>query len=44
MVAKIRGWKYATSQKNETLMQQSLVSLAPLSICVEADSWYPDPC
>jgi len=35
----ISSWKYATQTKNEKEIQSNLVAWAPLSICVDAESW-----
>jgi cathepsin F len=39
VAAKISGWSYVTTTKNETQMQVGLVAKGPLSICVDASSW-----
>jgi len=39
VVASIKDWKYATSGKDEKILQQNLVSWGPLSICVDAQYW-----
>jgi len=39
VVAKITGWKAATKDFDEALMQQNLVSWSPLSVCVDASKW-----
>jgi C1A family cysteine protease len=39
VVAKISGYKYACQNNNENDMQANLASWAPLSICVDAESW-----
>jgi cathepsin F len=39
VVAKISGFKYATTNSDETTMKGNLVSYAPLSICVDAANW-----
>jgi C1A family cysteine protease len=38
-VASISGFKYATTTGNETAMQVAMLTVGPLSICVEADTW-----
>jgi len=38
VVAKISGWKYATTQDDETTLQNNLL-LKPVSICVDAANW-----
>jgi len=35
----ISNWQYATSNSDETTMQNNLVSWGPLSICVDAEPW-----
>jgi len=37
--ATIQTWKWATSFEDETTLQQNLVSVAPLSICLDAENW-----
>jgi len=37
--ATIKTWKWATNYDNEVLLQQNLMSFAPLSICVDASNW-----
>jgi len=37
--AVISNWKYATTNDDEKLLQQNLVSWGPLSICVDAANW-----
>jgi len=39
VVAKISNWKYATQNNDEKTMQNNLATIAPLSICVDAESW-----
>lgn len=39
VLAKISGFKYATTQGDEKTLQQNLVGNAPLSICVDAANW-----
>jgi len=39
VVAKISSWKYACSSKDETTLQNNLVSWGPVSICVDAEYW-----
>jgi len=39
IAAKIKSWKYATSDYDETLLQKNLVSWGPLSVCVDAANW-----
>jgi len=36
---KISSWKYATRSNNENEVKTNLVAWAPLSICVDAESW-----
>jgi len=38
-VAQIKTWEWATSWFNETELQQTLVTVGPLSICVDASVW-----
>ena len=38
-VANITGFERITTTRNETAMQAYLVTQAPLSVCVEADTW-----
>jgi len=38
-VAKIKGYSWATRTLNEDAIQQALYSVAPLSICVDAETW-----
>jgi len=35
----ISNWKYGTQNSDETVMQTNLVSVGPLSICVDAEPW-----
>jgi len=35
----ISNWQYATSNSDESTMQNNLVSWGPLSICVDAEPW-----
>jgi len=35
----ISGWKYATKTKNEAQMKEAVATVAPLSICVDAEPW-----
>jgi len=35
----ISNWKYATTNSDETTMQNNLVAWGPLSICVDAEPW-----
>jgi C1A family cysteine protease len=37
--ATITSWGYATTTKNETAMQVSLVNISPLSVIVDAETW-----
>jgi len=37
--ATISNWTYVTTNSNETEMQVALVEKAPLSICVDAETW-----
>lgn len=37
--AKVAGFKTATTSKDETTLQNNLVSWGPLSICVDASKW-----
>jgi C1A family cysteine protease len=39
VVARIKGWAYATTKANETAMQAAMVTNGPLSICVDASTW-----
>jgi len=39
VVAKISSWKYACQSKDETTLQNNLVSWGPVSICVDAEYW-----
>jgi len=39
VVAKISGYTPATHDYSETLLQQSLVNIAPTSICLDASAW-----
>jgi C1A family cysteine protease len=39
VIATITSWGYATTTKNETAMQVSLVNISPLSVIVDAESW-----
>jgi len=39
IVAKIDGWEYVSKDKNETQMQIYVQEKAPISICVDAESW-----
>jgi len=39
VVATISSYEYATKDNDEKLMQANLYSWAPLSICVDAESW-----
>jgi C1A family cysteine protease len=39
VVAKISGFKYATTTGNETAMQAAMIPNGPLSICVDASTW-----
>jgi C1A family cysteine protease len=37
--ATISGYKYATKTKNEAEMKEAVATVAPLSICVDAEPW-----
>jgi cathepsin F len=37
--ARITGWKYVTSTKDEAVMKQFIGTTGPASICVDASSW-----
>eukprot|EP01116_Phalansterium_solitarium_P012993 TRINITY_DN297_c0_g2_i2.p1 TRINITY_DN297_c0_g2~~TRINITY_DN297_c0_g2_i2.p1 ORF type:complete len:396 (+),score=170.97 TRINITY_DN297_c0_g2_i2:78-1265(+) len=39
VAATIKTWKYGTSNGDEKTMQANLVSVTPLSICVDAEPW-----
>jgi len=39
VVGTISNWTYATSEGDETTLQQNLLSWGPLSICVDASNW-----
>jgi len=39
VIAKISGFKYATTTANETAMQAAMIPNGPLSICVDASTW-----
>jgi len=39
VVGKISSWKYATTEGDETTLQNNLISWGPLSICVDAEYW-----
>jgi len=39
VVAKISDWKYATTGDDENTLQNNLVNVGPLSICVDAANW-----
>jgi len=39
VAASIKDWTYITKTKNETEMQQKLLTSGPLSICVDAQIW-----
>jgi len=39
VVGTISNWTYATSEGDETTLQNNLVSWGPLSICVDAANW-----
>jgi len=39
IAASIKDWTYITKTKNETEMQEKLLTSGPLSICVDATSW-----
>jgi len=39
VAAKIKSWTYITTDKNETEMAAKLVTVGPLSICVDASTW-----
>jgi cathepsin F len=39
VAVQISGWKYITQNSDEGVMQSSLVSVGPLSICVYAEPW-----
>jgi len=39
VLAKITGYKYATTQGDENTLKQNLVGVSPLSICVDAANW-----
>jgi C1A family cysteine protease len=39
IVAKISGWEYVTQDNDEAQMAAYLYKKAPLSICVDAESW-----
>jgi len=39
IVAKITGFEYATQSQNESAMQAAMVTVGPLSVCVDASSW-----
>jgi len=39
VAASIKDWTYITKTKNETEMQQKLLTSGPLSICVDAQVW-----
>jgi cathepsin F len=39
VAAKIKSWTYITKNKNETEMAAKLVTVGPLSICVDASTW-----
>jgi len=35
----ITGWKYITKSKDEAAMKEAVATVAPLSICVDAEPW-----
>jgi C1A family cysteine protease len=35
----IKSWKYITKNKNETEMMEAVATVAPISICVDAEPW-----
>jgi len=37
--AKVKTWEYATTLEDEKTLQQNLVTVSPLSICVDASNW-----
>jgi len=37
--ATIKSWKYITKNKNETEMKVAVATVAPISICVDAEPW-----
>jgi len=39
IVGSISDWKYATTEGDETTLQNNLISWGPLSICVDATYW-----
>jgi len=39
VAATISNWKYGTQNADEHVLQNNLVSIAPLSICVDAEPW-----
>jgi cathepsin F len=39
VVAKIKGWSYSTTWYSESELRSNLVSVGPLSVCVDAANW-----
>lgn len=39
VACKIKSWKYAIQNKDETAMQNFVYNNSPVSVCVDAESW-----